>query len=593
MVITNNRQEMKDLHYTDERNVQIVIALLKAHGIHRVIASPGTTNMTFVVSIQNDPWFQVWSSVDERSAAYLACGMADETGEPVVISCTGATASRNYLPGLTEAYYRKLPVLAITSTRGVPQIGHLHDQQIDRRSHPNDTVMESVYIPMIKDAQDEQYATIEANKAILALKTNGGGPCHIDMCTSYSKNFSIKELPPARVIKRYYQNDVIWPIIPNSAKVAIFVGAHQNFSKKLSDSVDLFCATYDSAVFCDHTSGYRGKYEVNYQIVSCQESWKSDNNDFDLCIHIGEVSGDQYKIATRNVWRGSPDGALRDSWGKLSNVFMMPEEEFFIHYAQENTCRDSLVSKVNEEVNQFRKEIPELPLCNIWMAQQLSNIIPDNCELHLGIYNSLRSWNFFKLPDGVIAKCNVGGFGIDGGISTMMGAALSHPDKLYFGVFGDLAFFYDMNVLGNRHVANNVRILLINNGKGQEFRNYTHPCYFLGDFADEYIAAAGHYGNKSSVLVKHYAEDLGYEYMSASTKEEFINHIERFVTPTLTECPMLLEVFTETKDESDALELIVNIRQNSKQKALDNIKMSLRNAFGGKRVEALKTLIKG
>ena len=41
--------------YTNERNVQIVIALLKAHGIHRVIASPGTTNMTFVVSIENDP----------------------------------------------------------------------------------------------------------------------------------------------------------------------------------------------------------------------------------------------------------------------------------------------------------------------------------------------------------------------------------------------------------------------------------------------------------------------------------------------------------------------------------------------------------
>lgn len=108
--------------YTNERNVQIVISLLKAHGIHRVIASPGTTNMTFVVSIENDPWFHVWSSVDERSAAYLACGMAAETGEPVVISCTGATASRNYMPGLTEAYYRKLPVLAITSTRGNHQL---------------------------------------------------------------------------------------------------------------------------------------------------------------------------------------------------------------------------------------------------------------------------------------------------------------------------------------------------------------------------------------------------------------------------------------------------------------------------------------
>ena len=124
---------MEKKYYTAERNVQIVIALLKANGIKRVIASPGTTNMTFVGSIQNDPFFEIFSSVDERSAAYLACGMAAETGEPVVLSCTGATASRNYMSGLTEAYYRKLPVLAITSHRGDQQIGHLLDQQIDRR----------------------------------------------------------------------------------------------------------------------------------------------------------------------------------------------------------------------------------------------------------------------------------------------------------------------------------------------------------------------------------------------------------------------------------------------------------------------------
>ena len=70
----NNIMEQKRF-YTNERNVQIVIALLKAHGIHRVIVSPGTTNMTFVVSIENDPWFHIWSSVDERSASYLACGI--------------------------------------------------------------------------------------------------------------------------------------------------------------------------------------------------------------------------------------------------------------------------------------------------------------------------------------------------------------------------------------------------------------------------------------------------------------------------------------------------------------------------------------
>ena len=55
--------------YTDERNVQILIALLKEHGIKKVVASPGSTNVTFVGSIQQDSFFEIYSSVDERSAA--------------------------------------------------------------------------------------------------------------------------------------------------------------------------------------------------------------------------------------------------------------------------------------------------------------------------------------------------------------------------------------------------------------------------------------------------------------------------------------------------------------------------------------------
>ena len=97
-------------------------------------------------------------------------------------------------------------------------------------------------------------------------------------------------------------------------------------------------------------------------------------------------------------------------------------------------------------------------------------------------------------------------------------------EKLYIGVMGDLSFFYDMNALGNRHVGNNVRILMINNGRGQEFRNYINPAYKWGESADEYVAAGRHFGNKSNDLMRHMAEDLGYEYMCASTKEEVLHY---------------------------------------------------------------------
>ncbi len=578
-------------HYTDERNVQIVIALLKAHGIKRVIASPGTTNMTFVVSIQNDPWFQVWSSVDERSAAYLACGMAAETGEPVVISCTGATASRNYMPGLTEAYYRKLPVLAITSTRGNHKVGHLVDQQIDRRNIPNDIAMESVTIPMVKDTEDERMCEVEANKAILALKLNGGGPAHINMYTKYSKDFSVEVLPHANAIYRHTIYDEL-PVIPKDGRVAVFVGSHANFTEKQIAAIDRFCATHDAVVFCDHTSGYRGKYEVHYQLSAGQRQWISDLKNVNLLIHIGEVSGDCFRPTFNHIWRVSPDGKLRDTWGKLRRVFMMPEEEFFTRYSEEGTSHTEYFDALNAEIESLTAQIPELPFSNIWMAQYMHSKLPAGCELHMGIYHSLRSYNFFKLPAGIQAKCNVGGFGIDGGVSTMIGASLAHPDKLFIGVFGDLAFFYDMNVIGNRHVSNNVRILLINNGKGNEFRNYAHPCYFLGNNADEFVAATGHYGNKSPLLVCHYATDLGYEYLSAHNKEEFKIALERFLTPSLTTMPMLLEVFTDGDDESEALEKILNFVVDHKARTKNNIKKFVKNIVGEKVISTLKPLLK-
>ena len=67
-----------------------------------------------------------------------------------MLSCTGATASRNYLPGLTEAYYRKLPILAVTSTQIISRIGHHIAQVIDRRSIQNDVALLSEYIPVTK-----------------------------------------------------------------------------------------------------------------------------------------------------------------------------------------------------------------------------------------------------------------------------------------------------------------------------------------------------------------------------------------------------------------------------------------------------------
>lgn len=206
--------------YTDERNVQILIALLKKHGIKHIVASPGSTNVTFVGSVQQDSFFEIYSCVDERSAAYMACGLAAEIMQPVVLSCTGATASRNYFPALTEAYYRKLPVLAVTSTQEESKIGQLIPQVIDRSIQPADTVKMSVHLQTVKDDDDQWNVMLKANMAILELNHRGYGPVHINLTTRYSKKFAIKSLPEVNKISRVMPFDS-FPELSVNGKIAI------------------------------------------------------------------------------------------------------------------------------------------------------------------------------------------------------------------------------------------------------------------------------------------------------------------------------------------------------------------------------------
>lgn len=563
--------------FTSARNAQIVIYLLKAHNIRKVIASPGTQNMSLVTSMQRDSFFEMYSAPDERSAAYMACGLSAESGEPVVLSCTGATASRNYVPGLTEAFYRHLPVIAITSTERVNKVGQNIPQIIDRSILQCDIAKISVRANAVDNTDDEWQCMLEVNKALLEINHHGLGPVHINLEKVNDYKFSAETIPPCRVINRYTAESSQMPRLPQG-RIAIFVGIHKRFDKELTDKIETFCSQYDSVVFCDKTSNYHGTHAMNFSLVASQDRYVSKLLMTDLLIWLGEISGDYYQQGklganTKEVWRVNGDGMLRDQFKKLSNVFEMEERAFFTYYTSqsENGNDGNLKQQCQTEWKKCYDKIPQLPFSNIWMAKEMAPMIPHHSVMHFGILNSLRAWNFFQLDETIDTSCNVGGFGIDGGLSTLLGASLANPNTLHFGVFGDLAFFYDMNSLGNRHVGNNLRIMLVNNAKGSEFKLYSHPASKLGSEADEYIAAARHYGNKSLRLVRHYSEDLGFFYMSASCKDEFLEEYPKFLVKH-SDRPILFEVFTNSEDEDKALFAINNILVSKEAQIKDKIK---------------------
>lgn len=545
--------------YTNEKNILILISLLKEHNIRKVIASPGAMNISFVNSIQNDDFFQIYSCVDERSAAYMACGLAQESGEPVILTCTGATASRNYVPGLTEAFYNNLPVLAITSAQHLGKIGHNFPQVVDRTTQMNDLVKLSVQLPSVYSEEDEWACITSVNKALLELRHNGCGPVHINLVTYCSPNYNVSNLPKIRKINRLCLNEEFPKI--NNKKIGIYIGNHKTINEELQNEIDIFCETYNAVVLCDMTSNYYGKYGVKANIICDQDNYISPVNNFDLIIHIGNISGAYMKLNTSEVFRVNIDGALRDTFYRLTNIFEMDELSFFKKYnsMSKNTINISFYNEWNLAIQQISEKInyDSIPLTNIWIAKNIYDMIPEYSKLHLGILNSLRSWNYQIGRKKIYSFCNTGGFGIDGCLSTAVGASLNNKNEKIFCILGDLAFFYDMNALGNRSISNNLRIIVINNGCGTEFHNYNHYAKVAKENVGKYIAADGHFGNKSNDLIKNYATSLGFNYISANSKEEFLRNVDSFFEDS--DKSIVFEIFTNSDDESKALKTMRNL----------------------------------
>lgn len=583
-------------YYTDEKNLQIIMALLKAFNIRKIITSPGSTNHTLVASMQNDEWFEMYSSVDERSAAYMACGLCEESGEPVVITCTEATASRNYMPGLTEAYYRKLPVLAITTTHGADKVGQHFAQVIDHSVLPNDIALYHTYIPSCHSTKDEKLTILKVNEALLELSHRGGGPVYLNVESVASRDYSTRELPAVRKLERFVSWDKL-PELPEG-KIGIFVGSHKKWSKSETTAIERFCEVNNAVIFCDHTSGYNGTYHISYSLVGSQDTYQSDLSKLRLLIHIGEVSGDYFSMrlggSAQEVWRVNEDGKVRDCFGKLRCIFEMSEQTFFnIYSANKQPVPKHIIDQYKTEYNQFIGKFPDLPLTKVWIASLVIPKLPVGSTIHFSILGSLRAGNFFELPSGVSSSCNVGGFGIDGATSTLIGASLANPNKLHFLMTGDLAFFYDLNAIGNRHVGKNVRICLVNNGDGTEFRMYWHPISaFTKEDADKYMAAGGHYGNKSVSFVKHMAEDLGFEYLTASSKEEFLRNYEHFLSQERFDKPMLFEVFTNSEEDNSAVHAVRNLVVDRKLLLKNKVIDTLKKAAGEQVIEGIKKIIR-
>lgn len=572
--------------YTIQENVRIVISMLKQYNIHYIVVSPGGTNIPISQAVQEDPFFKCYSVPDERSAMYFAIGLHLQTGEIIATSCTSAQATRNYIPGLTEAFYKHVPILAITTAKLRRFQYQDYMQAPDQCSLPKDSVKKVFDLPPVTDTNTRLQCYHDAKEAILEITHRKPGPIQLNIriVDTQQGQFEEVNLPVIRPLNRYMAWDE-WPSLGViDKKILVVVGEHRPFSVRQQVALDTFCKSYNVVVYVNHLSNYSGPYSINANmLVSCGGFTKLKP---ELLITIGGQTGDYsiYGVLTGigdvEHWRVSEDGAFVDTYGKLTKIFECPDYYFFEKMTLNSFNAHTYYTEWKEYNERMNYDI-EIPLSNLYVAQQMYKLIPKNSIMNFAILNSLRCWSYFPLDASIQCYSNVAAFGIDGCNSMLIGESMNTED-LCFIVTGDLAFFYDMNALGIRHIKNNVRILLINNGGGAEFKIMTRNWKNKLN-VDDFISANGHNGS-----AKGWAENCGFMYLASNSKEEVIRASRVFTSPS--DKPILMEVFTRENDEVLAMESfikanIVNVTEKRLRQILGNI-------VGEKGVQFIKNVIK-
>ena len=545
--------------YTELKSYQIIIALLKEYGIRRCVLSAGSRNVPFVHSVEEDPFFECYSVVDERSAGYFALGLAQESGEPVVISCTSSTATCNYWPPVAEAYYQGVPLVVLTSDRDPAMLGQWEDQMIDQVGMYDRHVRKSVNLPIVNDHDDWLFCQRLVNEALLNLYHLFTSPFHINFpMRSYNNSFNVRELPQVTRIRRVDAlcGDAAWrPYagrLASARRVLVVAGQTTGASPELSAALERFCASCNSAVAAEYMANVPRESAFNPTL--CMEYRYVTEKKFaellpDVVVSFGGNMTAGLKDMLRKFagrfehWSVREDGSVCDMFKSLTTVFESTPEAFFSRMARllDGGSNDGGYLGALKAY-EAQATVPELPWSNALAIKRVVERVPSGSILHLAVNNAIRLANFFELRPGVKVYANIGTHGIDGPVSSLLGQAAASGKPAYL-VVGDLAFFYDMNALRLRHIGSNVRILLLNNQGGEEF-------YFNRMWKNE--ASDLHTTARHHTKAEGWVRECGFRYLSARNEAELNEALGEFFGEDAGE-PVLLEVFSEMKADSDVI----------------------------------------
>lgn len=565
------------MKYSNIPLAQLTIAACKFFGIRRVVISPGSRNAPLSLSFLADPYFECFSIVDERAAAFFGLGMAQQDQKPVALVCTSGSALLNYYPAISEAYFSQISLVVISADRPSYLIDKGYGQTIRQAgvfenhiaytanllqdaSHAQHAY--KAYTPQsdrLSQESIESYNTAEISKAFQVLKALER-PIHLNVpfeeplygsvgVLHTQWHFSEPKMKHPDVLEKRHVE--LWK---NAKKIMVIVGVSPPFGDKAlsKKSIEFLASDPRVLVFTETTSNVFHKdfidsidnimapIESNNALQALYEGLKPD-----LLVSLGGAVVSKKIKGFLNCQR--PAAHIQVGNDIVQNPFFtdfyplqMGINDFFNQLSTQDiiqTLHTDYKKQVLSLKTIYKKQLTaycaQAPFSDMTAFGAVLASLPKNSELQLANSATIRYAQLFSVAPTVSVFCNRGTSGIDGSISTAIGAAVT-SNKQTICITGDLSFFYDSNALWNDRIPKNFRIILVNNQGGGIFRVLPGK-----SDSEEFMR---YFETTHSLDASHLCAMHGLAYKKVSDHESLSNALTSFFSRG--EAPSLLEICT-------------------------------------------------
>lgn len=460
------------------------------YGVEDVIVSPGSRSAPLTLAFYRYNKFNLRVVVDERSAAFIALGIAQQKRKPVALICTSGSASLNYAPAIAEAYFQKIPLLVLTADRPPELVGNQDGQTIFQQEIYGRHVKASYQLPDTYTAQTKDH--IHALKAALHNAVfPDAGPVHVNVPLReplYTTDaFVFPDNKPSQVTFSLSAPDTTELVdVLNSANSVMVACASLPAEENLRKKVTALVSDKKIVWLNDVCANLRGSGDMSYYDMLLGNADESIRQQLapDILITVGDnhVSKNlklflkkyspkkhfHFTVSEKapDTFATQPKHLRTDIHGLvalLQNV-EFNNSNYYNLWEQHNQRAAKALEQFTESV-----DFGELKAVAILLKN-----LAKNTQLQLANSMSVRYMNYLSHSPDYTFYSNRGTSGIDGSTSTAVGAALA-TDAPVVLLTGDLSFFYDEHAFWNGFVPPNLTVVVINNNGGGIFRLIDGP----------------------------------------------------------------------------------------------------------------------